>query len=361
MKKIIFSGGGTGGHIYPALAIREILLKNFPDFLETVYIGLSDGMEAKIVKRIPNLPFFPVEAQGLPRALSLKLLSFPFKNVYGCLQAINYLKDFSPDLVVSTGGYVAFPVLFAARFLGKKYVLHEQNAVMGVTNRIFAKGAEKILLTYPQESGQRLGKFVLTGNPVREEFFSRSCERNRFKKMPGEFWILVVGGSRGAASINKVCIDLAKTWLRENPSFRFVHITGERDFDWVKKEVGENSQYIVLPYLHEMREAFDVADLLISRAGATILAEMACCGKPAILIPFPHATDNHQEKNARILEQQGAAKVILEKELNAPILAKNLLELKEGGKLHQMAAKMHASRPTDVETRIFSALFPLLK
>lgn len=360
MKRILFSGGGTGGHIYPALAIRELLLERFPD-LETAYAGQSEGMEGRIVGRIDGLPFFPVRSQGMPRSLSAKWLTFPFRNAVGFWDALSMMRELRPDLVVTTGGYVAFPVLACARLLGVPFVIHEQNAAMGVVNRIFAGSARRVLLTYGEAVEALSERVVLTGNPVRRAFLRHSGGISRFPKKSGEFWLLAVGGSGGAKTINDVCIGLTRQWLKEHPAIHLVHIAGERDHERVKAEAAPLPNYTLLPYLHEMKEAFDVADLLISRAGATILAEIAVCGKPAILVPFPFATDNHQEKNARALERQQAARVILDRDLKPASLAAEIERMSAPEVRNAMSAAMRASRPADVEERIFAEIEPLLR
>ena len=353
--RIIFSGGGTGGHIYPALAIREILMKKFN--FESGYVGVIGGMEEKIVSRINDIQFMGVRAQGMPRSLSLKLLSFPFVNFMGVIDAFKHLKKFKPELVIATGGFVSFPILAAAKMLGIPYVIHEQNAAMGVTNRMFAKNAAKVMLTYESAAKTDDKRIILTGNPVRSAFLEQSSSGSRFKKNEGEFILLAVGGSRGALSINKACIELANKWLPEHPDVKLIHISGERDYEMVTKAVtNQPANYTLLPYLHEMKEAFDVADLLISRAGATILSEIAVCKKPAILIPYPYATDNHQEKNARTLEKLGAAKVLLDKELNLDSLVKLVSEVREKDNLVKMSEAMGKSRPEDVEGRILKQI-----
>ncbi|GAB4276969.1 MAG: undecaprenyldiphospho-muramoylpentapeptide beta-N-acetylglucosaminyltransferase [Candidatus Rifleibacteriota bacterium] len=351
--KIVFSGGGTGGHIYPALAIREALIEKLGADLASVYVGVSGGMEEKIVERIPELSFLGVRAQGMPRSLSLKLLSFPIVNFLGVLDAVAHLRSFAPDLVVTTGGYVAFPVLMAARLLGIPAIIHEQNAAMGVTNRLFAKSARRVLLTYASAGQVDNKKVFLTGNPVRKSFLEKSCAAGMFHKKPGEFWLLSVGGSRGALSLNKVCVELVKNWLPENKNVVLLHICGERDYELVKSETsGAPENYRLLPYLHEMKQAFDVADLVISRAGATILSELAVCKKPAILVPFPYATDNHQEKNARVLQDAGAARLILDSELSWEKIATMVKEITSQDKLKKMSEAMSKSRPADVESKI---------
>ncbi|HOY66094.1 MAG TPA: undecaprenyldiphospho-muramoylpentapeptide beta-N-acetylglucosaminyltransferase [Candidatus Ozemobacteraceae bacterium] len=359
MKRVLFGGGGTGGHIYPALAIREALLERFPD-LETAYAGQSEGMEARIVGRVEGLPFLPVRSQGMPRSLSAKWLTFPFRNAAGFFDALTCLRQFRPDLVITTGGYVAFPVLACARLLGIPFVIHEQNAAMGVVNRLFAGSARKVLLTYGEAVSELDERVILTGNPVRRAFRVSGGASGRFVKKPGEFWLLAVGGSGGARTLNDACVELTKGWLKEHPAVHLVHIAGERDHERVKAAAASLPNYELLPYLHEMKEAFDVADLLVSRAGATILAEIAVCGKPAILVPFPFATDNHQEKNARALERLGAATMILDRDLCASTLAREIEVLTPSGKRTHMAEAMRSSRPADVEQRIIDQIAPLL-
>ena len=360
--RIIFSGGGTGGHIYPALAIREILKSKFS--FESGYVGIKGGMEDKIVSREKDIEFMGVRAQGMPRTISPKWFTFPFVNAMGIVDAWRHLQNFKPDIVVTTGGFVSFPVLTAAKLLGIPMIIHEQNAAMGVTNKLFANTASKVLLTYESAAKTDGEKVILTGNPVRKAFLQQepNKEGSKFTKKDGEFIILSVGGSRGALSINKACIELANNWLPKHPEVRLIHISGERDYEMVTKAVtNQPANYTLLPYLHEMKEAFNVADLLISRAGATILSEIAVCQKPAILIPFPYATDNHQEKNARTLEKLGAAKVLLDKDLSENTLVSLIEELKAPEKLSQMAEAMKKSRPDDVEGRILEQISQLLK
>lgn len=351
--RVLFSGGGTGGHIYPALAIREAMQEELGDALVSAYMGVTGGMEEGIVSRVQSLPFLGVRAQGMPRNLSLKWFSFPFTNLLGIKDAITHLRQFKPDLVVTTGGFVAFPALAAARLLGIKTVIHEQNAAMGVTNRFFANSAELVLLTYSSAAAADQKKIFVCGNPVRKSFLQNVAESGMFDKKPDEFWVLSVGGSRGALSINKAMIELVQNWLPQNPRVKLLHISGERDFELVKNSLPEPpANYILLPYLHEMKEAFAVADLVVSRAGATILSELAVCGKPALLVPFPHATDNHQEKNARVLEQAGAAVVMLDAELSGAKLAATVEKMSGKEVLENMAVAMKQSRPQDVEKNI---------
>ncbi|MEW6709731.1 MAG: undecaprenyldiphospho-muramoylpentapeptide beta-N-acetylglucosaminyltransferase [Candidatus Riflebacteria bacterium] len=352
--RIVFSGGGTGGHIYPALAIREALMSELGSGLESAYLGVTGGMEEKIVTRIEGLPFYGVRAQGMPRSISPKWLSFPFVNLKGIHDAVSHLRRFKPDMVVTTGGFVAFPALAAARILGIPAIIHEQNAAMGITNRIFAASARLVLLTYESAARTDDKRVFLTGNPVRQSFFEKTTGSGRFNKKPGQFWVLSVGGSRGALSLNQAAIGLVQKWLPSHLEVVFLHISGERDHEMVQQAIPapHPENYLLLPYLHEMKEAFAVADLVISRAGATILSELAVCAKPAVLVPFPFATDNHQEKNARVLEEMGAARLLLDKDLNAETLIDSIEHLFENSLLQKMSMAMSESRPAAVEKNI---------
>ncbi len=359
--RIIFSGGGTGGHIYPALAIREILQKKYN--FKSGYVGIKGGMEDKIVSRESDIEFMGVRAQGMPRTITYKWFTFPFQNALGIVDAWRHLQNFKPDLVITTGGFVSFPVLAASKLLGIPTIMHEQNAAIGVTNNLFVKWASKVLLTYESAAQIDNKKIVLTGNPVRKSFLEqkKKASESKFTKNDGEFILLAVGGSRGALSINKACIELANNWLPKHPEVKLIHISGERDYEMVNGEIEKKPvNYTLLPYLHEMKEAFDVADLLISRAGATILSEIAVCKKPAILIPYPYATDNHQEKNARTLENLGAAKVLLDKDLKEENLVKMIEEIRISDNLAKMSENMAKSRPTDVEERILKQIEEIL-
>lgn len=358
--KVVFSGGGTGGHIYPALAIKEILKEKY-DF-EAGYIGVTGGLEEKIVEREKDIRFMGVEALGMPRKLSLKWFSFPFVNLRGIYKAYKHLKEFKPDLAITTGGFVAFPVLAAARILNIPVVMHEQNAAMGVTNKLFVSSAKKVFLTYESAYKPDNERIIVTGNPVRKAFLNQNkADTNKlFEKNNEEnFTVAVVGGSRGALSLNKLCIELAQTWLREHKNVKLIHISGERDYEMVNNAVkNPPANYTLLPYHHEMKEIFDTSDLLISRAGATILAEIAVCKKPAILVPYPYATDNHQEKNAKVLEDQNAAKMLRDNQLTLDTVSKLLIELQNKEKLKAMSAAMANSRPANVETQIRDQLAP---
>ncbi|NLM17947.1 MAG: undecaprenyldiphospho-muramoylpentapeptide beta-N-acetylglucosaminyltransferase [Candidatus Riflebacteria bacterium] len=362
--KIVFTGGGTGGHIYPALAIRDILAKKYE--FESAYLGRKESLEEKIVSRHKDIKFVSVKAKGMPRKLSFDWFAFAKETFSGAIDAMRFLREYKPDLVVATGSYVSFPVLAAAKLLGINYVIHEQNAVMGVTNKQFVKGAKKVLLTYELKDLEKNSNVILTGNPVRKEFFANPDDsvltESGIEKKPGETVLFAVGGSQGAATINKVCLELAEKFLPQNPDFKLIHVSGEKNYgeaEKILKKLKENSKgenYFPFSYLHNIRPFFDIADIVISRAGATFLSELAVCGKPAILIPFPHATANHQEKNAQKLVDTGAAKMIKNEDLTYESLLRIVNEINNPEQLIKMGSAMKGTRPANVENKILEAL-----
>ncbi len=328
--KAILTGGGTGGHIYPALAVGIKLVKEGWDVL---YIGSENGLEKRIVPG-KGLKMKSVEVAPLPRSISPALIKSVFKSGKGFIQAGAIIKEFAPDVVLGTGGFVAGPVVLAASLRSYPTVIHEQNVYPGITNRLLAYSVDKIALNFTaarRHFPSRVNnKFVTTGNPVREVILT--AKRNEgIKKLnlsKNKKTLLVTGGSQGAESINKAMNTVCKFYKNSN-ELQIIYITGERNYDNVIKNIAtDNATNIkLIPYLHNMEWAYAAADLVVYRAGATGLAEITARGIPAILIPYPHATGNHQEYNARNLEEKGAAEVILDKKLNGEILIKKIERL----------------------------------
>ncbi len=243
---------------------------------------------------------------------------------------MSILREFSPDVIFATGGYVAFPVLLAAVFLRRPFFLHEQNAVAGLTNRIFSRFAESVALSFPETRGIKSNRTKFTGNPVREEIFkARKEEAIKFFGLKEDLkTLLVMGGSQGSVKLNEALLKSLPSFARFRP-IQIIHLTGEANFEEVKKEFEEKKEqlnfpeelvYRPFPYLEEIGLAYAAADLVLCRAGATTISELMALGKPAILVPYPWATDNHQEENARAVERRGAGRVILEKDLTPIVL-----------------------------------------
>lgn len=310
-------------------------LQKIRDDLEIVYIGTSSGLESTLVPQA-GLTFKAVEARGLPRKPSFKALATVFSAGWGTLESINILKGFKPDVVVGMGAYVSLPVVGAAVLRQIPTVIHEQNAVPGLVNRVLGKVATAIAVSYPDMSKYfPSGKKVeFTGNPVREEILQakRSEAVKNFKIDKARKVLLVFGGSRGAKRINEAVVEAYDEW-RAREDLQIVHATGNINYGSVKEAIEKIKSpkdtllYNVYPYIDNIGEAYAIADLLVCRSGATTVAEITAKGLPAILIPYPYATDNHQEKNGRQLEKLGAARVILDHDLNGRLLAETVTSL----------------------------------
>lgn len=324
--KIAVSGGGTGGHIYPALAlIREIQKKD--KNVEFLYIGTEKGLESKLVPR-ENIPFKSIHITGFKRKISFENVKTVLRFLKGVSDSKKMLKEFKPDVVIGTGGYVCGPVVYAAAKMGIPTIVHEQNSVPGLTNKFLSRYVDKIAICF-EEAREYFPeqKVVLTGNPRASEVLGQDGIRGRLSsglklKVPT---VLIFGGSRGAKPINEAVVK-SLTELSGKP-YQVLYVTGDVHFEEVQKEVelvGNPDNVIIKPFIHNMPEVLAGIDLTVSRAGATTLAELTSLGIPSILIPSPYVTDNHQEKNARALSEHGAARLLLEKDLTGPKLVENI-------------------------------------
>ncbi|WP_017753632.1 undecaprenyldiphospho-muramoylpentapeptide beta-N-acetylglucosaminyltransferase [Calidifontibacillus oryziterrae] len=320
--KIVVSGGGTGGHIYPAIAFINEVRKHNPE-AEFLYIGTKNGLESSIVNRA-NIPFEAIEISGFKRSLSFENVKTILRFLKGVSISKKYIKQFKPDVVLGTGGYVCGPVVYAAAKLNIPTIIHEQNSVPGLTNKFLSKYVDKVAICF-QEAEQFFprNKVVFTGNPRASEVVGNDRQKGRdvlgfssTKKI-----VLIVGGSRGAKPINDAFLEvLPKVGEKQ---YHVVYVTGEVHYENVKREVdkvGNPSNVIIKPFIHNMPEVLAGIDLIVARAGATTLAEITALGIPSILIPSPYVTNNHQEKNARALSEKGAAIVRLEKEISGAAL-----------------------------------------
>ena len=346
--KIVISGGGTGGHIYPALTIAAQLQKVNPK-AEITFVGTKAGLEKDIVPRY-GYPLEYISVAGFERKFSLQTICSAGKLLVGMVQAFNLLRRLKPDLVIGTGGYVCGPILFWAAMRGVPACIQEQNAMPGVTNKILARFVDKIFLGYKEGARYFPGeaKKDYTGNPVRSEVMSCSKEKGweTFGLDPAKVTILAFGGSRGARTINAAMAQM-ETNMAGRTDVQILHATGSLDYEKYMAALDERVKTAenikILPYIHAMPAALAVADLAVSRAGAIGLAELMVKGVPSILIPYPYATANHQEFNARALENVGAAKVILNKDLTGVKLQETienlLLHKDEMTAMHQAAIK----------------------
>ncbi len=346
--KVLVAGGGTGGHIYPALAIARGLQESFK--AEVLYVGTDKGLESDIVPQ-SGFSFKTISAAGLDRKLSLKNIKAIYQTGKGYWEAQSILRAYRPDLVVGTGGYVCGPVVLAAARKGIPTLIHEQNAFPGLTNRILSRFVDLVAVTF-EESVRHFGnkeKVRVTGLPVRQEILDIGKLQTATgpKAKQDRFLLLSFGGSRGASSLNKA-IPKVIGKFKDEPDIRMIHVTGtsgHEEFSAMlsKLFVNELENVTLVPYLHNMPEVMARADLVICRAGAATIAELTVLGLPCILVPYPYAAENHQEYNARALAEKGAAELILDRDLSG----ETLLERVEGlignkRQLRQMAANCAA-------------------
>ena len=326
--RLLIAGGGTGGHLFPGIAIAEEFLARDPDN-EVLFVGTEQGIEGRLLPRLGFRHEF-ISAAGIRRKNRLSQMKGLAMLLYGYSQSRKILRQFRPQLVLGVGGYASGPVLMAARGLQIRRFIHEQNAIPGLTNKFLSRFVEKIFISleesrtfFPAE------KLVLTGNPVRKEILAKMGQtEGEPREKRSTFNILVFGGSAGAHSIN-MAVSAALPLLRGvRERLSITHQTGEKDLPEVRSAYqAEQLQGKVVPFIEDMAAAYGDADLIVCRAGATTIAEVTACGKPCIFIPYPHAVDDHQRLNAEALLKQGAGFMLLERELSGETLAQLILDL----------------------------------
>jgi UDP-N-acetylglucosamine--N-acetylmuramyl-(pentapeptide) pyrophosphoryl-undecaprenol N-acetylglucosamine transferase len=378
--KIILSGGGTAGHIYPALALADELRSRQ---IELHYVGTATGPEAALA-HAANIDFTALSTAGFDRSRPLTLLSSSIKALKGVLQARKLLKREKPSAVVCFGGYVSVPVGLAASLCKIPLIIHEQNSHMGMTNRSLAKRACFIALSYPKTAGVprevelRPGTQVeFVGNPVRESVLHSNAARARTELgIPAEAkMLLIFGGSRGARKINQATLAAAGELLGAIPDLYLIHGAGKSEYDAVKigldaglftTEPKLKERYQLVPYIENMGDVLAASDLVVARAGATSIAELTALGKASVLVPYPYATDDHQTTNAQALVDLGGARLISDSQLTvnasgtdeakASLFADTLLELMSNEELRAtMAAASAALAKPDAAARLADA------
>lgn len=319
--RVLIAAGGTGGHIYPGIAVAKEIMKRRPDSLVR-FVGTARGLENRLIPQagfeLSNIQSAGLKNVGLvARARGVILLPKSF------LGARKLILEFQPDVVVGAGGYVSGPVLLTAALLGLPTMVMESNALPGLTNRVLARFVDKAAVSFAAALPFFKRKGVVTGNPVRREFF----EIERRNHTGAESSLLVFGGSQGARAINDAMSAALPLLEPLRSKLKIVHQTGQSDFEKVKaaySAAGWNERGDVRPYIDDMVTEFGRADVVICRAGATTTAELIAAGKASIMVPFPFAADDHQRKNAEALESSGATKMILQQDLSADRLAKEI-------------------------------------
>jgi len=319
--KVIIAGGGTGGHLFPGIAIAEEILRR-DQASSILFIGTQRGLEKRVLGNMGfNLHTLDVEGikgRGIAKALSA-ILKIPRSLV----ESYRLIRSFCPDIVIGVGGYASGPAVMTARLMGIKTAIAEQNALPGITNRILGKIVDRIFLTFPEtKKWFPEKKTIASGNPVRAAFLAGIREAG---KSAGKFTLLIFGGSQGAHSINLAVLDSLTYLTKIKDQLKVIHQTGSADLDSILlnyQSRGIDAE--VLPFIMDMAQAFRSADLLICRAGATSIAEITASGKASVLIPFPHAVNDHQTKNAEALVKAGAAVLIREKDISGKTLAETI-------------------------------------
>ena len=318
--KVLLSGGGTGGHVYPAIAIANKIKENNPD-CEILFVGTEKGIESEIVPKY-GYELKTVTVQGFRRKIDFENVKRVFKLCKGLEQSRRIVKKFKPDIVIGTGGYVSGPVLFNSALNKTITIVHEQNSFPGVTNKILSKVVTRVLTSFedsherfPEESRNKL---VLTGNPVRKEILQsrKSTSRKKLGISEDKKMVLCYGGSGGSEEINEAMRLVIKNMVKEDIAFIFA--TGKLYYDEFMESLGEialKPYQRVMPYLDNMADGLAASDIVIGSAGAISLAEITALGKPSIIIPKAYTAENHQEYNAKSIESQGAGIAILEKDL----------------------------------------------
>ena len=365
--KIIICAAQTGGHINPGIAIAN-KIKQENKSANILFIGTPNGIENDLVPRA-GYDLKTIEAYGIERKINLKNIQNMFKTLKSYSKAKKIIKNFNPNLVIGTGGFICGPVLLAATRLKIPTIIHESNSYPGIATKLLSGKVNTVLIAF-EDARKRLKKaknIVLTGTPtkvkkinLREEQKEKKLKELGLKtNLPV---VLIFGGSQGAKSINRCIIDIIEN--KANLNYQIIWASGQKQYDVIKQELKSKNIDIekienakILPYIYNMEEIMNLADIIISRSGAMTITEVAKCEKPAIFIPFPFATENHQEYNAKVLKNVGAAEIILDKDLNKETLTRVLNEmLKDKNKLKLMGQNAKKIAIQNVEDRIYEEI-----
>lgn len=327
--KIIFSGGGTGGHIYPAIALIKALRQREPN-VEILYIGKKHAQEEEICHN-EEIPFIGIKVRYFYRKLIFKNILTIYEFFKSYCEVKKIIKQFKPDIIIGMGGYVCGPVVYAGAKKQVKTIIHEQNSIPGLTNKFLSRHATKIAISF-DSSKQYFDekRTVLTGNPrAQEVFLTKKITKSKLKLQENKKLVLIFMGSLGAKYVNHAIVKTLPI-LSKRDDIEIIFVTGKSHYDTIISEVKQlnlKQNIFIKDYVENMPQLYQHADLVICRAGATTLAEISAIGIPVVLIPSPYVTNNHQEKNALDLVQVGGAVMIKERDLNEEILATQILKL----------------------------------
>lgn len=324
-RTFVISGGGTGGHLYPALAIAETIKRNESD-ADIYFIGTAKGIESRVVPQ-HGYKLYLIAVRGFARHRIWSNLSVPFRLMWSLVQSFRLLKKLNPDIVIGTGGYVSGPVLYMAQMMNIPTLIQEQNSYPGVTTRLLSKRADRVHLTYKASLVylKRQDNCRITGNPVRRMSpLSLQQARRKLGLNPEKLTLLIFGGSQGAHMINMAVLQIIDRLLEND--VQIIWGTGIQDESIIKESV-QDKRVWKSSYIDEMPDAYRAADLAITRAGAITLAELTANHLPSILIPYPYAAADHQLNNALALAEQGAALVLEQKNLTPETLYQMIVDL----------------------------------
>jgi UDP-N-acetylglucosamine--N-acetylmuramyl-(pentapeptide) pyrophosphoryl-undecaprenol N-acetylglucosamine transferase len=357
--RVLMAGGGTGGHLYPAIAVgQELAAKN--SGIEIRFVGSRNKTEREIIERY-GFKMVAISARGMPRRFGPGLLSFLGRSAASVFEVLYLLLSWRPNVILGTGGYVSGPVVFMGWFLRIPCVIQEQNTVPGFTNRFLANIVKEVHLTFAESRRyfRKKDHLRLTGNPIRKEIAKgdREAALQKFGLSPERKTILILGGTRGAHSLNLAAIG-ALNKLNQRRELQFILQTGTQDYDWVRHSIAPfGDRVYAAPYFISIGDAYCCCDLVVCRAGAMTVSEVAACGLPAVFVPYPHAVYDHQAQNARNLVEVGAAEMILDSELNADILASTIARLtSDETRLRRMSINARGFARLDTAEKITKSL-----
>ena len=341
--RVVFAGGGTGGHLYPAIAIAEALRAKHVG-VEILFIGTANGLESRVVPA-HGYPFEAIPVTGFRRQFSTENLLFAGRLAAAFIRSRGILKRFRPDAVVGTGGYVCGPPLLAASLLGVRTLVQEQNSYPGVTTRLLAHRVDEVHIAFEQSRKflPRARLIRLSGNPVRRQIgtVGRADGAAALGLDPAEKTVLVFGGSQGAASLNAALQESLDGLL--GAGLQVVWLTGRSAYEEIRTRWGEGRDRLrIYPYLERMEQGYAAADLALCRAGATTIAELTCAGVPSILVPYPHAAADHQTENAKSVAEAGAALLIPDGEIRRRLFLEVTGLMNDPERLAGMAARARA-------------------
>lgn len=367
--RVLMTGGGTGGHVNPAIAIADLLKKHIPGS-EIAFVGTERGIESSLVPK-SGYPIHYVTVAGFSRKrlVSLTNLKAAYRAFTSPYEAKRIVKEFRPDLVIGTGGYVSWPLIVAASRMGIPTIVHESNATPGLTVKRLQKFADEILVNFAETAEEltEAKRVVRVGNPLRGDFgtLSREEARRALGLTDQDTFILSYGGSMGAEKVNEAMIAVMRDYVKKNPGVRCLHATGKIEYEAAMQAATEagligNDRIAVQEYIYDMPLRMAAADIVVCRAGAMTLTELAVMRKTAVLIPSPNVTNNHQYKNAEVLRRAGAAVLIEEKDLTDESIVSEIRSLVESPERRKaLESRIGAFADADTEKRILSEILAL--